>query len=464
MYTKVTLLTSFLSLMGIASLARQGEGTAAAGVLDRYVAEALTSNLTLKQEDLAYEQSLQSLAQSKALFMPSAGISATYTLAQGGRRISFPIGDLLNPVYSTLNQMTGSDQFPSVNNEEIQFLPNRFHETKLRVVQPLFNSDIWYGYKAQQQMVTVQQAKRQAYETELKGMVKDAYFSYLQSSEAIKIYEHSLELLDERLRVTQRFFEAQLVTKDAVYNAQFDRSKMETQLGEARKNERLAKAYFNFLLNRDLNTEIIVDPQFSGDFSAPQLIVTENTTGLTEIALQQRNELKQVQQAEEATSYLVKMSDASQIMPNLAVIGDIGYQGFDYKFNGDQQFSMLIFSLQWDLFKGGARKAKYQSALLQKSTLEAQEEQLEKQIELQVIQAYEEARSAANNLLSAEYALKTSENAFKITKARFEQNQVLPLEFQQSQLNYTNAQLSFSIAKYHLLKSVNEVDKVINSL
>ena len=463
MYTKVTLLTVFVFFSGIGSYARQNQPTASEGVLEQYVAEALAANLTLKQENLAYEQSLQSLAQSKALFMPSAGISATYSLAQGGRKISFPIGDLLNPVYTTLNQLTDSQQFPQVNNEEIQFLPNRFHETKLRVVQPLFNSDIWYGYKAQQQMVTVQQAKRQAYETQLKGMVREAYFSYLQSVEAIRIYESSLNLLDEQVRVTQSFFDAQLVTKDAVYNAQLERSKMDTQLNDARKNEHLARAFFNFLLNKELDAEIEVDSQFSGDFALPQAIAG-NTGNLTELALQQRNELQQVQQAQEATNYLIKLNEANRIMPNLAVIGDLGYQGFDYKFNGDQQFSMLIFSLQWDLFKGGARKAKYQSAVLQKTTLETQEEQLKKQIELQVIQAYEEARSAANNLSSAEYALKTSESAFNITQSRFQQNQVLPLEFQQSQLNYTNARLSYSIAKYNLLKSVNEVDKVINSL
>jgi outer membrane protein len=463
MYTKVTLLTSFLILTGIASIARQNEVTDQGGVLDRYVAEALASNLTLKQENLAYEQSLQSLAQSKALFMPSAGISATYSLAQGGRKINFPIGDLLNPVYATLNQLTDSQQFPQVSNEEIQFLPNRFHETKLRVIQPLFNSDIWYGYKAQQQMVTVQQAKRQAYETQLKGMVRDAYFSYLQSIEAIKIYESSLSLLDEQVRVTERFFDAQLVTKDAVYNAQLERSKIETQLNDAHKSEHLARAYFNFLLNRDLDEVIDIDSQLTGDFVLPQA-QADDASSLTDVALQQRHELEQVQQAGEATNYLIKMNEASRLMPNLAVIGDLGYQGFDYKFNSDQQFGMLIFSLQWDLFKGGARKAKYQSAMLQKSSLETQEEQLKKQIELQVIQAYEEARLAVSNLSNAEYALKTSESSFRITQARFQQNQVLPLEFQQSQLNYTNARLGYSIAKYNLLKSVNEVDKVINSL
>lgn len=452
-----------LAVAGWQAEARQAPQPAGEGVLDRYVAEALQSNLALKQEGLAYEQSLEALAQSRALFLPSAGFSATYTLAQGGRKISFPVGDLLNPVYATLNQLTDSQQFPTVKNEEIQFLPHRFHETKVRVVQPLFNSDIWYGFKAQQQMVSVQQAKKQAYEVELKGMVKEAYFNVLQAKEAVGIYERSLQLIDEQLRVTSRFFEAQLVTRDAVYNVQMERSKAEAMLTSARRDATMAESYFNFLLNRELDAPVEVDGRFTDD-RALQAPPGEDVETLTALAWQQRKEMVQLQQAGEATGYLIKMNEASRLMPNLAVIGDLGYQGFDYKFNGDQQFGMLIFSLQWDLFKGGARKAKYQSAVLQQSMLETQEEQLKRQIELQVTQAWQAALSASANLASADQALKAAESAFFITQARFNQNQVLPLEYQQAQLNYTNARMNYTIARFEVLKSMNEVNKVVSNL
>ena len=52
-------------------------------------------------------------------------------LAAGGRAIDFPIGDLLNPVYSTLNALTQTNQFPQVENESITFLPHNFQETKI---------------------------------------------------------------------------------------------------------------------------------------------------------------------------------------------------------------------------------------------------------------------------------------------------------------------------------------------
>ena len=461
MYTRIRALTTLL-LAGIFVHAGQAqEGTV--HVLEQYVNEALQSNLSLQQERNAYEQSLQTLAQSKALFVPSAGISATYSLAQGGRSISIPVGDLLNPVYATLNQLTDSQMFPPIPNVSEQFLPNRFHETKLRVIQPLFNSDIWYNYKAQQQLVSVQEEKRLAYENELKGMVREAYFDYLQVTDAVRVYEGTLTLLDEQVRVTERFFAAQIVTKDAVYNAQLERSKMEAQLVDAQKNERLAKSYFNFLLNRELASEILTDERFTSEGNGLPSF-SSDLDALTDTALRSRSELAQLERAAEASNYLVKMNEANRILPNLSLIGDVGYQGFDYKFNGDQQFSMLIFSLQWDLFKGGARKSKYQSAVLQRSNLDTRQEELRRQIELQVMQAYEEAKTAAKNLETAETGLRAAENSFRITQARFDQHQVLPIEFQQSQNNYTNAQLGYSIARFNLYKCLNQLDKTINQL
>ena len=135
-------------------------------VLDSYIQLGLDSNLQLQQTQMDIDKSLEGLNQAKALFKPQVDFQASYTMAQGGRQINLPVGDLLNPVYSSLNQITGTDNFPQIENVSEQFLPNHFHETKFRVIQPLFNTDVYYGYKAKAEMVSVQQAKRQVYQQE----------------------------------------------------------------------------------------------------------------------------------------------------------------------------------------------------------------------------------------------------------------------------------------------------------
>ena len=83
-------------------------------ILESYIQEGLKQNLGLKQERLEIEKSLENINQAKANFMPKLTFNPNYTLAAGGRKLSFPIGDLLNPVYSTLNQITKTNNFPQV--------------------------------------------------------------------------------------------------------------------------------------------------------------------------------------------------------------------------------------------------------------------------------------------------------------------------------------------------------------
>ena len=93
-------------------------------ILDSYIREGLSNNLALQQKTASYNQSLAALKEARGMFMPSISLNARYTVAEGGRTIVFPVGDLLNPVYSTLNALTSSlppdQQFPpiQIENEE----------------------------------------------------------------------------------------------------------------------------------------------------------------------------------------------------------------------------------------------------------------------------------------------------------------------------------------------------------
>src|SRR4051812_36385732 len=80
-------------------------GLHAQTVLDGYVEEGLKSNLILQQKNISYEQAQQALKIAKTYFMPSVNLLGDYTSGEGGRSIALPVGDLLNPVYASLNKM-----------------------------------------------------------------------------------------------------------------------------------------------------------------------------------------------------------------------------------------------------------------------------------------------------------------------------------------------------------------------
>ena len=153
----------------------------AQSILDTYVEEGLISNQQYLKERLSTKIALEESNISKSLLYPDVSFNASYILSDGGRTIGFPVGDLLNPAYTSLNQLTNSNQFPTdLENFNEQLLPNDFHETKIRIIQPILNTEIYYGYKAKKSLVSLNQAKTNAFRNQLEFEIRKAYFNHLK--------------------------------------------------------------------------------------------------------------------------------------------------------------------------------------------------------------------------------------------------------------------------------------------
>lgn len=433
-------------------------------ILDNYIQEGLKNNLQLKQEQLNYERSMENLAQAKSLFLPYVGANATYQLADGGRKISIPVGDLVNPVYSNLNQINsvlnpGAPQYPMVSNQTTNFLATDFHDTKLRVIQPLFNPDIYFNYKAQKEAITVQQAQKKTYENQLKYDITSAYFQYLQSHEALRILRNTQVILRELLKINQSLVANAKATKDVVLGTEYELSKIEQQIADNEKNNQVALAYFNFLLNRDLNSAIERDSTLSITLNESQEV-----SSLTNTALLQRQELQQLQNGLRVNQQLIELTKGNALLPKINVVGDVGYQGFSYKFNSDQQYWLVQFGLTWDIFKGGEKRAKTQQARIDYQVTENKLAQTKKQIELQVIQSHYELQSAKQAYKASQSGVKSAEKSFQIIRAKYHEGQAILLEYLDAQNKFTTAQLTNSINQYELLRKAAALQKTINNL
>lgn len=432
---------------------------AQSSILDQYIQEGLKSNLQLQQEQLNYDKSVENLGLAKALFMPQVSAIANYTLAGGGRKIQFPVGDLLNPVYTTLNQLTGTSAFPQIANVNEQFLPNNFHETKFRVVQPLFNPDIYFNYKAQKELITVQQAQKNVYQNELKYNITSAYYQYLQSEEALTILNKTKILLQELLKINTRLVANAKATKDVVLSTEYELSKIDQQLAENHKNNQVARSYFNFLLNRELEAAIIKDTTMVSTAQANQ-----NLNDLTEEAIKNRQEVKQLEGGMRANEELVGLQKGNAWLPKVNAVGDIGYQGFQYKFDQPQQFYLVQFGLSWDIFKGGEKRTRVQQARIDQSVLENKMQQLKKQIELQVIQAYYELETSRQALASSQSGVRSTEKSFQIIRSKYNEGQAILLEYLDAQNKLTTARLTQSINHYELLRKEAALHKTLSNL
>src|ERR1043165_8259733 len=94
-----------LLIVGTVLLTMMATTLSAQSQLDAYVQEGLKSNLVLQQKNLSLEQAQRSLQIARSYFLPSVNLLGDYISGDGGRSIAIPIGDLLNPVYASLNEM-----------------------------------------------------------------------------------------------------------------------------------------------------------------------------------------------------------------------------------------------------------------------------------------------------------------------------------------------------------------------
>ena len=430
-----------------------GQGNVMGQVLEEYIAEGLKNNQQMLREAMQVDESRLSQAQAKGMMLPTVTFDASYTLAGGGRTIDFPVGDLLNPVYGTLNQLTDSDQFPQIANVNEQFLPNNFHETKIRILQPLFNSDIYYNRLISGNLLTSAEAKEATYRMELIKQIKVGYYSYLQAVRAVEIYDANQQSLTELVRFNEARFKADQITKDEVYRASYELEQLIADRTAAVSQRASAQAYFNFLLNKPATTSITIDSALTYALSQKQVSV--------EKALENRTEMRQLLAAEEAQLNVIKMARAKRYLPTLNLVTDIGYQGFDYTFDSNQDFWLVNISLNWNLFSGNRNRYQVQKSTLQHRMISSQQQELERAIGVEVVKATANLQAAQSAETARQKAVLAADRSLTIINSRYKAGQALLIEFLDAQSSLLTAQLNASVTKYQLLTRQAELDRVL---
>jgi outer membrane protein TolC len=416
-------------------------------VLDRYIEIGLENNLALRQKDFSLERNMEALSEARGMFLPTIALAARYTRAGGGREILFPIGDLMNPVYSTLNQLLEAGglparDFPVLENEVIPFVREEEHETKVRLVQPLFEAGIWYNYRIRSSLGKASEADRDAYRRQLVSDIKTAYFNWLKASEVVDLLKETRDLLEENLRVSKSLHENGMATVDVVYRAETELYRNEQNIAEAKKARKISASYFNFLLNRELTASI--DPPRSG-FGPPGR--RPSLGDAFESASSGREELRQLEFAVEAAGNGVKLS-TSRYLPSISLVFDYGFQGEEYSFTAEDDYWMGSLVLSWTLFDGLQRKAKRDQSVLEKRIFETRLDEAREQIRLEVTEAWDNLDVARLAIKTANARARSAGRSFEIVRKKYNNGMASQVEFLDARTTMTNAEVDKILATY----------------
>ena len=432
------------------------ESRAQQSVLDTYITEGLESNLALQQKLASYEQSLQDLKEARGMFFPSVSLNARYTVSQGGRTILFPVGDLLNDAYSTLNTLssihglidpnTGMPvDFPQLENQEFRFYRPTEHETKIEVIQPIFNPKINYNKRIKSDIIQAKHADAEIYKRHLVAEIKTSYYNYLKSIQLNKLIDNTQTLLEENIRVNEKLYQNDKVTIDNVYRSKSELGKLEQKKAEAIHMQKSAAAYFNFLLNKPLDSEILINENI-------MIYEVDSSHLSSDNVLHNREEIQMLQNYWEAANNNYKLNRSSKL-PTLTGAVDYGFQGEKYRFTSEDDYLLASLVLRWDIFTGSQNNAKIQKAKLDRKILEQKQNELESSIKLEITNSWYALQAAYASIESAELQAETSRKAFQIMTKKYEQGQAGLLEYIDARTTMTNAEENLIISKYDYLIS-----------
>ena len=461
---KPKLIQLLFGLLVASGLMAQGD------ILEGYIRNGLDSNLALRQRSFDLQKALLDLKRAQSLFYPQAGFSSQYTLAHGGRTQDIPVGDLLNGVYSTLNQLTSSNKFPQVPNQSISFLPNDYHDTKLEITMPLINTDLQHNRQVSGEMINARRADLDVYRRELVKQIRQAYYQYLQAGKAVEIYTNALGLVKENRRVSEKFVENRMATKEIVLRAQAQVSQVETSLIEARNQLHNTMAYFNFLLNRPLDTDIQTDEKLfslqtdsTGSGSGlPGLAVDASSLRLSPGVPTGREEFAKLGSVQKILASNLRYS-RNYLVPKLSAFYDVGFQGFGFRFNSDQFYQLAGVQLVWPLFKANDNKYKIRQSEIDVKAVGDQYRDLTQQLTLQVQISANDYYSATEALRSLTDEVASARETYRLAERRFREGNAIQIELIDARTQVTSAELRYSLGCLTVLNRAADLERVTAS-
>jgi outer membrane protein len=424
--------------------------------LDSYIEEGLKNNLVLNQKNISWEKAMIGLQSAKSFYLPTVGFQTTYSTADGGRNIPLPLGDLLNGVYNTLNDLTQSQRFVELENTEINFFPKNYYDAKIRTTVPIHNSDIRYGVQLSEQQIALKEYELDIYKQELIKNIKTAYYNYLSAIQVVDIYRSSQTLAQEGKRVNEKLFESGKGLPVYIMRSESEIAQINADLSKAKEQTENAKLYFNSLLNRPPDSNIDIETENNTDLEAAEKLL------LKEVNINTRSEIQSLNQVLAINETLLK-KDENHFIPKLSGFLDLGSQGEDLNFGKDSRYYMIGLQLDIPLFSGMRNRYKIKETRLDLKYAKLELENARQNLNLSAEIAKNKLKSAFEVYWASLEQLKATSSYQRLIDRGYQAGVNTFIETVDARNQLTSAQLATQLNKYNVLISAAGFERELNN-
>ena len=408
-------------------------------ILDEYVTTAFQQNITLQQKTIQVEKAMIALKTAQSLYQPTVAFQGGYQSGQGGRSIAFPVGDLLNPVYSTLNALTKSTAFPQIANVETNFFPRDFYDVKVQTTMPLYNKDISYNKQIQEQSISLQREDVSLYKRELVKQIKTAYFQYLLSLGLQKVYENALNLAVEGKKVNEKLLANGKGLPAYLLRSDSEIANIQAQMADAAKQSQAAQMYFNFLLNRELRAEIRIDFEVEKALAAVYTV----TPGA-------REELSLLSKSIGLQETILKMNE-SFYLPKVSGFVSLGSQSTIYDINTKSAYYFLGLQMDIPIFTGKRNLYKIKQTQLDIASAKNAYDLSSKQFNMAAEIAQKNVQSSLVSFQASTKSYEAASAYLRLIEKGYKEGVSTYLETVDARNQWMNATINYQLKQFNVL-------------
>lgn len=390
--------------------------------LQESIQEALSNNWKLRAKEEKINQSRYVKNQARADFLPK--LSTSY----GYRREGW------NPVIKS----------PQFGELEIGALNN--FQWRGTVTQPLFTGfALVSAYQLAELGIDQSQLEVELERLDLALKVKTAYFDILTADMAVETALKAWEALEAHAEMSRNFYKVGMIPINDLLESKVNANNARHDLISARNNARLARAAFNTILSRPVNSQVDVEEikdyePMGGSFQ-----------DYLEKALKDRPEMKLIQNHILQADQQIRLA-GSEYYPEVNFTWDYIREGDTFSVSGSDYHQasqwQATAGLTWTFWEWGKTHYSVKQQESVKKELMKTQMELEENIQLEIKNAFLGLETAETNIPITRKAVEQGEENLRVSQERYKAQVTTSTEVLDAQRYLTRARVNHFTALY----------------
>jgi outer membrane protein len=346
-----------------------------------------------------------------------------------------------------LPQLTGSGAYGrarTVNSFSGSAITGDFGSASVTASQLLFDfGRTWAAKDVARSSAEALKEVLEAQKLDISQLVKTQYYTLLLSKRLVEVNVTALDRAEVNLRSAQGFFQVGTQPKSFVTRAEVDVANGRVNVIRAQNAVSLARVALNTAMGIAVNA-----PTEVKDTLAYQQFPMDRAALVAE-AIKNRPEYRQVKAQADAADAFVRQT-FRDFFPNLVGSGTYGVTGVTgFPASNSRSTNGFVdsgnewqvgLSLNWSIFDGGGKIARYKEAKANLEASQARVRDTELQVWQSVEQSYLNLGEAEERIGAARKAVESAEENYQLARGRFDAGVANIIELTDAQLALTQAQ------------------------